>query len=51
MQFEYDSLQYIRQINANTHRACQFQTSLIIQPQANIDAGEVEYLLGNQDTA
>lgn len=49
MQFEHVGLQYISRINADTHAACQFQTLLIIQPQANSDATEVEYLLGDQD--
>ncbi len=49
MEFEHVGLQNISRINADTRAACQFQTLLIIQPQANLDATEVEYLLGDQD--
>lgn len=49
MQFEHVGLQYISRINADTHRACQFQTLLIIQHQSDLDATELQYLLGDQD--
>lgn len=51
MQFEHVGLQYISRINADAHAACQFQTLLIIQPQANLDAKDVEHLLGDQDVS